>query len=182
MFWEPGSAWLQALGQDAHKEFVDIHMCAGRPLPYPPSFTTGSLSAELAVIPYYVRGTAASQKEKQSLWPHRLGLCPFPFLPTSKLVHWRQQSWHHSTKLSCHLILFQASSWPDVAQPKAAAVYLPHQSLYQLQRSWSCWECTPMLEQAPISKNHSWKDLLGDTEESDSQLPDPLKPLSLHLD
>lgn len=64
MFSEPGSAWLQAVGQDAHEGFVDIQVCAGRPLPCPPSFTIGTLSAELAAIPYHVRGTATSQEEK----------------------------------------------------------------------------------------------------------------------
>lgn len=40
----------------------------------------------------------------------------------------------------------------------------------------------PMLEQAFISNKPSWKHLLGDSQESDNQLPNPLKPLSPHLD
>lgn len=74
------------MGQDAREGFVDIPMCAGRPLPYPPLFTIGTLSAELAAIPYHVRGTAASQEEKYKVCDHiDLVFVPSPSCPLPNL-------------------------------------------------------------------------------------------------
>lgn len=63
---EPGSAWLQAVGQGAPERFVDIHMDTQRPreatVTSSIALTTGTLSAEPAAISFHIRTTAASQE------------------------------------------------------------------------------------------------------------------------